>query len=126
MEGKEFGLGSLDKDEELSEPTELTCSQTNVSNDEVETNELVQLLKDDYNQFESQDRSALRIEVLSALRGIWNKWVKDVAILEKKDRTTVSNARCKIFTFGSYRLGVHCPKTDIDTLCVCPRFVDRK
>lgn len=70
MEGKEFGLGSLDKDEELSEPTELTCSQTNISNDEVETNELVQLLKDEYNQFESQDRSALRIEVLSALRGI--------------------------------------------------------
>ena len=45
---------------------------------------------------------------------------------ENKDEDTIRNSGGKIFTFGSYRLGVHAPNTDIDALCVAPRHVDRE
>lgn len=44
---------------------------------------------------------------------------------EGKDEETIKNSGGKLFTFGSYRLGVHSPDTDIDALCVAPRHIER-
>jgi len=43
--------------------------------------------------------------------------------MEGKDSDTIYNSGGKIFEFGSYRLDVHTPGTDIDALVVAPRHI---
>ncbi|CAJ0650303.1 9072_t:CDS:10 [Entrophospora sp. SA101] len=75
--------------------------------------------------FESDDESRRREIVLGKL----DKFVKDfVYQTSKKKKIPEADAKeagGKIFTFGSYRLGVHGAGSDIDTLCVVPRHVLR-
>ena len=54
------------------------------------------------------------------------KFVYNVSIARGLSEATAAAAGGKIFTFGSYRLGVHGPGTDIDTLCVVPKHVSRE
>jgi poly(A) polymerase len=54
------------------------------------------------------------------------KFVHKVAIQRGLSESAAKVAGGKIFTFGSYRLGVHGPGTDIDTLCVVPKHVSRE
>ena len=54
------------------------------------------------------------------------KFVYQVSIARGLSEATANAAGGKIFTFGSYRLGVHGPGTDIDTLCVVPKHVSRE
>ncbi|KDN48089.1 hypothetical protein RSAG8_03105, partial [Rhizoctonia solani AG-8 WAC10335] len=70
--------------------------------EETATEDLMKELRAQGN-FESDEESKRRQEVLGT--------VHELA------------AGGKIFTFGSYRLGVHGPGSDIDTLCVVPKHV---
>ena len=93
--------------------------------DITETADVIQLLADKYNQFESQQETNTREEVLGKIQRMIREWIYNVAIEKGQDEATAQRAGGQIFTFGSYSLGVHGPGTDIDTLVVAPRFVDR-
>lgn len=41
-------------------------------------------------------------------------------------QTAINEAGGRVFTYGSYRLGVYGPGSDIDTLLVAPKFVSRE
>jgi poly(A) polymerase len=51
--------------------------------------------------------------------------VKQVSRAQGRSETVVNSAGGKIFTYGSYRLGVFGPGSDIDTLVVVPRHISR-
>lgn len=76
--------------------------------------------------FESEERSQKRREVLEELQQITNEFVR-LAAIEKKLEPEIDGkpVQCKLFPFGSYRLGVCGTTSDIDCLCVTPKFVNR-
>ncbi|MFH4973701.1 hypothetical protein AB6A40_000410 [Gnathostoma spinigerum] len=79
---------------------------------------------DSYNYFETEAEMQLRLQVLGSINALVKKWVRQVSET-KIPAEAVDNVGGKLFTFGSYRLGVHNRGADIDSLCVAPRHVDR-
>ena len=75
--------------------------------------------------FESEEESEKREIVLGQLNVIVQEFVKKVAKQKNLPESLSKTTGGKIFTFGSYRLGVHATGADIDTLCVAPQHVDR-
>ncbi|KAF8393456.1 hypothetical protein HHK36_021700 [Tetracentron sinense] len=59
-------------------------------------------------------------------RLVVKNWVKQLTRQRGYTDQMVEDANAVIFTFGSYRLGVHGPGADIDTLCVGPSYVNRE
>ncbi|KAK0410852.1 hypothetical protein QR680_005362 [Steinernema hermaphroditum] len=91
--------------------------------DILETERLVSTLHS-FNFFEPDEELQKRMEVLRQINSMVKEWI--VAVTEAKLGADCGfNPGGKLFTFGSYRLGVHTRGADIDSLCVAPRHVDR-
>ncbi|XP_015594596.1 poly(A) polymerase type 3 isoform X1 [Cephus cinctus] len=88
------------------------------------TNELREALKP-YNVFESEEELNHRMEILSKLNTLVKQWIRDTSIARNMPPNVAEQVGGKIYTFGSYRLGVHHKGADIDALCVVPRHIYR-
>lgn len=75
--------------------------------------------------FESELATKKRVEVLSLFQKMVQEFVYTVSKNKNMSDGMARDAGGKIFTFGSYRLGVYGPGSDIDTLVVVPKHVSR-
>ncbi len=78
-----------------------------------------------YNVFENEQELNHRMEILAKLNTLVKQWVKDVSVTKNMPEQMAEQLGGKIYTFGSYRLGVHHKGADIDALCVAPRNIER-
>lgn len=95
--------------------------------DEIElkrSDQLEECLKG-FDLFETPEEMDLRCQVLSKINKLSQKWIKEVSLEKKMPPEMANLCQAKIFTFGSYRLGVHNRGADIDTLLVAPKHVER-
>ncbi|THH28420.1 hypothetical protein EUX98_g5765 [Antrodiella citrinella] len=76
--------------------------------------------------YEAEEEAKTREIVLGRLASLVKKFVRTISITRGLSEAAAEAAGGKIFTFGSYRLGVHGPGSDIDTLCVVPKHVSRE
>ncbi|XP_072895395.1 poly(A) polymerase type 3-like isoform X2 [Hemitrygon akajei] len=93
-------------------------------NDYVLTQKLIEALKP-YGVFEEEEELQHRIAILGKLNSLVKEWIRDISELKNLPPSVIDNVGGKIFTFGSYRLGVHTKGADIDALCVAPRHIER-
>lgn len=75
--------------------------------------------------FASAQESSKREDVLGQLSQLCKDWSRRVSIGLGFPADALASANAKIFTFGSYRLGVYNDGSDTDTLCVGPAHIPR-
>ncbi|KAG2377610.1 hypothetical protein C9374_009126 [Naegleria lovaniensis] len=88
------------------------------------TEKIIQILRKE-NRFPSDEENRKRFEVLAKLDGLIKIWVKKVCLKQGLSEDLVAEAGSKLVTFGSFRLGVHGPGADIDTLCIVPNMIEK-
>lgn len=76
--------------------------------------------------FEPEEDARVRETVLGKLDSMLKEFVYKTSLKKALPESIASEAGGKIFTFGSYRLGVHGKGADIDTLVVVPKHVTRE
>ncbi|XP_060687520.1 poly(A) polymerase gamma-like isoform X1 [Hemiscyllium ocellatum] len=92
--------------------------------DDISAQRLIEALKP-FGVFEEEEELNHRLVVLGKLNNLVKEWIAEISEIKNLPASVIVNVGGKIFTFGSYRLGVHTKGADIDALCVAPRHVER-
>ena len=66
-----------------------------------------------------------RVRVLDRMGTLCRDWIKSVFLQKGYPLEVAQSAGGQLFTSGSYRLGVHEPGADIDTILVAPSVCQR-
>ena len=69
--------------------------------------------------------NAKREDVLFKLNELVTQFVQEVYKMRNNDLSNIDNIYGKLVTYGSYRLGISNADSDIDALCIAPRYVTR-
>jgi poly(A) polymerase len=113
------------------------------STEDIQTAKALTDLLHSLSLYEPEEEGAAREATLGALNAIIQQWVREETRRlhtlsahdnnqsistngdEDEDDGQFMNVNAELFTFGSFRLGVHGPGTDMDALCVGPKHIDR-
>ncbi|KAJ5901547.1 Poly(A) polymerase [Penicillium taxi] len=76
-----------------------------------------------HNNFEPPTETERRKQMLLLLQRVTVEFVKSVCRKKGLSPAAIEAAGGKVFAYGSYRLGVYGPGSDIDTLVVGPKYV---
>mmetsp|Transcript_13500 Transcript_13500/g.29905 ORF Transcript_13500/g.29905 Transcript_13500/m.29905 type:complete len:859 (+) Transcript_13500:44-2620(+) len=93
---------------------------------ELSFDELFTAFSDKHIPLEPTEGIQRRERVLDRMGSLAGEWVKSVCSRQGLDRDAVEAAGGQLFTSGSYRLGVHEPGADIDTILVAPNMCTRE
>ncbi|KAL0249647.1 hypothetical protein GEMRC1_004876 [Eukaryota sp. GEM-RC1] len=76
--------------------------------------------------FESEQEARKREQVLIRLGGIVSHWISEVSRQKSHSDQLINESSPTLFTFGSYKLGVHGAGADIDVLCITPKHIEHE
>jgi poly(A) polymerase len=67
-----------------------------------------------------------RERILNQMGSLSRDWIRSVCVKRELSKEVVDSAGGQLFTSGSYRLGVHEPGADIDTILVVPNVCTKQ
>lgn len=73
--------------------------------DLIKTKELIETLKP-FDVFESEQELNKRMHILGKLYNLVKQWIKEVSLTHNMPESVAESVGGKVYTFGSYRLGV--------------------
>jgi len=139
-EGQKKREREQELEKRLRTPKAVLSIAKSTEEDTVETNLLIkEFLAGKFFIFETQRDSSTsfhdsteleeiyqREQALTDLKDIIKNWVVSIAKQNGMEESLAVEEEAKLFTFGSHRLGVNSRGGDIDTVILCPSYVDRE